>query len=133
MKGDNTIDIQVINPKKAPSPIGAYSQVIISEKLVFISGQIAINPETNQFIDGTVEEQLEQVLKNIETMLYESNSQFENILKVNIYTTDLNKFPVINAIYGKRFNNYYPVRSCVEVSKLPLNAKIEIDVIARIK
>lgn len=97
---------------------------------MFVSGQIAINPETNELIDSDIERQAEQTLKNIKVILEAVNSLLENVIKVTIYLKDMNSFSLVNNVYRKYFKANFPVRTCVEVSKLPKNAKIEIEVIA---
>jgi len=97
---------------------------------LFISGQISINPETNEFIDGDIEIQTEQVLKNIKAILEAGNSSLENVVKVTMYLRDMADFELINKIYSKYFEDSLPARVCIEVSNLPKNAKLEIDAIA---
>jgi len=98
--------------------------------LLFISGQISINPETNEFIDGDIEIQTEQVLRNIKAILEAGSSSLEEVVKVTIYLQDIKDFALVNKIYSKYFLNSLPARVCVEVSKLPKDAKIEIEATA---
>ena len=98
--------------------------------LLFISGQISINPETNKFIDGDIETQTEQVLKNIKAILEAGGSSLGDAVKVTIYLEDMADFALVNKIYSKYFKNSLPARACIEVSNLPRNAKLEIDAIA---
>ena len=98
--------------------------------LLFISGQISINPETNEFIDFDIETQTEQVLKNIKAILEAGGSSLEDAVKVTIYLEDMADFALVNKIYSKYFKNSLPARACIEVSNLPKNAKLEIDDIA---
>jgi 2-iminobutanoate/2-iminopropanoate deaminase len=98
--------------------------------LLFLSGQISINPETNEFIDGDIEKQTEQVLKNIEAILEAGGSSLEDVVKITIYLKDMGDFAFVNKIYSKYFGKSLPARACVEVSNLPKNAKIEIEAIA---
>ena len=109
--------------------IGPYSQAIKSGNLLFLSGQISINPETNEFIDGDIEIQTEQVLKNIKAILEAGGSSLEEVVKVTIYLQNIKDFILVNEIYSKYFENSLPARACVEVSNLPKNAKIEIEAI----
>ena len=99
---------------------------------MFLSGQISINPETNEFIDGDIEIQTEQVLKNIKAILEAGNSSLEDVVKVTIYLQDMKDFALVNKIYSKYFENSLPARACIEVSNLPKNARIEIEAIAMI-
>lgn len=121
---------EIIKTQEAPLAIGPYSQIIRVGNLLFLSGQISINPETNEFIDADIEIQTEQVLKNIKAILEAGGSLLEDAIKVNVYLRDMKDFALVNKIYGKYFENSLPARSCIEVSNLPKNAKIEIDAIA---
>ena len=121
---------EIIKTKKAPLTIGPYSQAIKVGNLLFISGQISINPETNKFIDSNIEKQTEQVLKNIKSILEAANSSLRNVVKVTIYLINMDDFLLVNNIYSKYFGESLPARSCVEVSKLPKDANIEIETIA---
>ena len=121
---------EIIKTEKAPSAIGPYSQAIRVENLLFLSGQISINPKTNEFIDGDIEIQTEQVLKNIKAILEAGSSSLENVVKVTIYLQDIKDFVLVNKIYSKYFEDSLPARATVEVSNLPKNAKLEIDAIA---
>ena len=97
---------------------------------MFLSGQISINPETNEFIDGDIEIQTEQALKNIKAILEAGNSSLENVVKVTIYLQDIKDFASVNKIYSKYFEKSLPARACIEVSNLPKDAKLEIEAIA---
>jgi len=121
---------EIIKTQKAPLAIGPYSQAIRAENLLFLSGQISVNPETNEFIDGDIEIQTEQVLKNIKAILEAGGSSLEDVVKVTIYLQDIKDFALVNKIYSKYFEYNLPARACVEVSNLPKNAKLEIDAIA---
>ena len=121
---------EIITTKKGPLAIGPYSQAIKFGNLLFISGQISINPETNEFIDGEIEIQTEQVLKNIKAILEAGGSSLEDVVKVTVYLQDIKDFVLVNKIYSKYFEYNLPARACIEVSKLPKDAKIEIETIA---
>ena len=97
---------------------------------MFISGQISIRPETNEFMDGDVEAQTEQVLDNIKAILEAVNSSLKDVTKVTIYLQNMEDFALVNKVYSKYFEDSLPARACVEVSNLPKNAKLEIDAIA---
>lgn len=120
----------IIETQKAPSAIGPYSQAIKVGDLLFLSGQISIKPETNEFIDGEVEVQTEQVLENIKAILEAVDSSLEDVVKVTIYLRNMEDFALINKVYSRYFENSLPARVCIEVSNLPKNAKVEIDAIA---
>lgn len=122
---------KIVDTKKAPKALGPYSQAIINNGLVYTSGQIAIDPDTQEFVNGNIGEQTELVLKNLGEILLESGSNLTNTVKVNIYLKCIDDFNVVNKIYSKYFTNT-PSRSTVEVSSLPKGALIEIDCIAYI-
>lgn len=120
---------QAIFTRSAPAPIGPYNQAVSFGGLVFVSGQIGIEPSTGT-LSPDIELQFRQVMENIRNILLASQSSLENVLKVTIYLTDMNDFSLINQIYSEYFKDNFPARETVEVSKLPKNAKIEISVIA---
>ena len=122
-----------IQTKNAPAAIGPYSQGIISGNLIFSSGQIGIDPKTSELVEG-IKEQTYQVFRNIKAILEEAGSDFNNVIKVVVFIKDMNDFPLVNEIYKEHFTESYPpARSTVEVSNLPKNALIEIEVIAVVK
>jgi len=117
--------------KKAPMAIGPYSQAIKSGGFVFCSGQVAIDPETNEFKPGTIIEETTRVIENLKAVLEQANSRLEKTIKVTVYLSNINHFTEMNSVYENYFSNK-PARSTIEVSKLPKGAKIEIDAIAEI-
>tara|TARA_B100000401_G_C52368751_1_gene513867 strand:- start:88 stop:471 length:384 start_codon:yes stop_codon:yes gene_type:complete len=122
-----------IKSNKAPSAIGPYSQAVISNGFVFTSGQIGLNPKTNEFQSRDFEIEAIQVFKNIEGLLKDSGSSIDNLIKMNIFLSDLSNFDKLNEIMCKIFDkDNLPSRSTVEVSALPKGAAIEIDVIAEL-
>lgn len=119
--------------KDAPEPLGPYSQAIkISdfEDLVFISGQIPIDPETGKLVDEDIKKATRQTLENVKSIAKESNASIEDIVKVQIYLKDLDDFDEMNDVYEEYFHDSKPARAAVEVSKIGLDAHIEIDAIA---
>ena len=114
----------------APAPLGPYSQAILKNDTLYISGQIPLNPVTGELSTTSIEESTHQVLKNIEALLKEAGMNFENIVKCSIFLKDLNDFNVVNGIYGSYFNEIPPARETVQVAKLPLDVPIEISCIA---
>lgn len=120
---------EILYSKNAPNPIGPYSQAIKYGDFLFISGQIAINPETNEMVVGNIEDETRQVMENIKAIIIDAKFKMENILKTTIFLTDLNDFEVVNKIYSEYFKGAYPARETVQVSKLPRGAKVEISVI----
>ena len=123
---------EIVKTKKAPLAIGSYSQAVKVGNLLFISGQLSIRPETNEFMDGNVEVQTEQVLNNIKAILEAGDSSLKDVIKTNIYLQNMENFTLVNKVYARYFKDSLPARACVEVSKLPKNAKIEIETIAMI-
>jgi 2-iminobutanoate/2-iminopropanoate deaminase len=114
----------------APDPIGPYSQAILSGNMLFVSGQIPLNPTTGKLQIETIEQATQQVLTNIEALLAEAGMNFEHVVKCSIFLKDLNDFSRVNEIYGSYFNTTPPARETVEVSRLPLDVPIEISCIA---
>lgn len=117
--------------KKAPDAIGPYTQAIKAAGLVFTSGQIAINPLTNEVETTTIEEQTEQVMKNLSAILEESGTSFDKAVKTVCFLADMGDFAAFNEIYGKYFTGK-PARSCVAVKTLPKNVLVEVEVIAEL-
>lgn len=121
-----------IHTNNAPAAIGPYSQAIQAGDFVFVSGQIAINPETGEVVEG-IEKQTEQVLKNLQAILKEAGTDFSKVAKFTIYVADMNHFGTVNEIYGGFLEKPYPARATVEVSRLPKDVLVEMDVIAYLK
>lgn len=119
-----------VSTKNAPAAIGPYSQAIMTDKYLFASGQIPIDPATGNIESDDITAQTEQVMKNISAVLAECGLDFSDVVKTTVFITDLNDFATVNAIYGKYFAAPYPARSCVQVAALPKGAKIEAEVIA---
>ncbi|HOE77195.1 MAG TPA: RidA family protein [Bacilli bacterium] len=124
--------MKVINTPDAPKAIGPYSQAVIANGLLFTSGQIAINPKTNQIEATAIEEQTKQVMENLKALLAASNASFDKVVKTTIFLKDMNTFGTVNEIYGSYFANHKPARSTVEVARLPKDVLIEIELIAKI-
>ncbi len=122
--------MQMIETDKAPKAIGPYSQAVKYENLLFLSGQIAIDPETQELIKGDVKEQTKRIMENIKAILEEAGLTINHIVKTTIYLKNINDFPAVNEVYGSYFSDYKPARSTVEVSNLPKDALVEIEVIA---
>lgn len=114
----------------APAPIGPYSQAILSGNMLFVSGQIPLNPATGTLQTETIEQATQQVLTNIEALLAEAGMNFDHVVKCSIFLKDLNDFSRVNEIYGSYFNTTPPARETVEVARLPLDVPIEISCIA---
>lgn len=121
---------EIIYTDKAPKPIGPYSQAIKIGNLLFLSGQIGIDPKTNELVSGGIEKETRQIFENITNLLKSINADFSNILKVNIYLKNLDDFKKVNEIYQEYFKDNFPARTTIGGLSLPKNALIEIDVIA---
>lgn len=120
---------KIISTDKAPKAIGPYSQAYLCGNTLYCSGQIAINPETNTFIDGGIEEQTNQILQNIKGLLEASGFSFNDVVKTTCFLADMKDFTVFNGLYEKAFISK-PARSCVAAKELPKGALAEIEVIA---
>ncbi len=120
---------KIVSTNKAPQAIGPYSQAYLCGNTLYCSGQIAINPETNEFVGGNIEEQTEQILKNIKGLLEAAGYSFEDVVKTTCFLADMKDFTVFNGIYEKAFISK-PARSCVAAKELPKGALAEIEVIA---
>lgn len=123
----------IIKTEKAPQAIGPYSQAIEAAGLLFISGQIPLVPVTGDIINGGIEEQTEQVLRNIEAILKAKGLGFADVVKTTVFLSDMNDFVKVNGIYAKAFAENPPARSCVQVARLPKDVKVEIETIALCK
>ena len=121
-----------INTANAPAAVGPYSQAIVSNGMVYLSGQIAINPETGNVEATDIKGQTEQIIKNISAILDVSGSSFEKVVKTTCFLADMNDFAEMNSVYAEFFSEPYPARSAVAVKTLPKNALVEIEVVATI-
>lgn len=122
--------MNIIQTDNAPAAVGPYSQAIEANGFVFCSGQLGLDPATGTMVEGGVEAQLKQILRNIEAVLAAAELPVSNIVKTTIFLTDMNDFPTVNTIYETFFGNHKPARSTVQVAKLPKDGLIEIEVIA---
>jgi 2-iminobutanoate/2-iminopropanoate deaminase len=121
---------EIIQTAHAPQAIGPYSQAIKTNGLVFASGQIPIDPETGQFVPGGIEEQTEQVLKNLTAVLEAAGSDLSRVVKTTVFLADMQEFSAMNDVYGRFFKQDPPARATVEAARLPRDAKVEIEAIA---
>ncbi len=125
------MDKKVINTKEAPAPIGPYQQAIMAGNTLYISGQIAIDVETDQLIKGDIQAETHQVMKNLKAILSAADMAFDNVIKSSIFVTDINNFGEVNGIYGKYFSgDNVPARETVQVAALPKGVHVEISMIA---
>ena len=122
---------KAINTNKAPLPVGPYNQAVMVKNTLYISGQVALNPINNELIQGSIDEESHQIMKNIESILKEAGLDFKNVVRSKIYLTDMSNFSKVNEVYGSYFEKgYEPARTTIEVSGLPLGVDVEIDMIA---
>ena len=122
---------KVVQTDKAPKAIGPYSQGIVAGDFLFVSGQAPIDPTTMKLVEGGVEAEAVQVMKNLKNILAASGLDFSNVVKTTVFLTDMNNFALVNDIYRSYFDNEPPARSCVAVVALPMGALVEIEVIAQ--
>lgn len=123
---------KIIKTNNAPSPIGPYNQAIVFENTLYISGQICIDPITNNLINGSIEMETKQVMENLRAILKEAGIGFENVLKTGIFLSDMNLFQSVNEIYASYFISNFPARETVAVLGLPKNVNLEISMIAHL-
>lgn len=124
---------KVISTKKAPAAIGPYSQGVMVNNFLFISGQLPMDPETMEMVTGDIQQQTKQSLENIKAILEEAGLNFNNVIKTTVFIKDMDDFAKINEIYGNYFNENKPARACVEVARLPKDAGVEIEAIAAVE
>jgi len=121
---------QIIKTDKAPAPIGPYNQAVKTGDLLFISGQIPIDPATNELVQGTIQDEAHRVMQNLQAILEEAKLTFEHVVKTTIFLSDMSLFAAVNEIYGSYFTGDYPARETVAVKGLPKGVNVEISVIA---
>lgn len=124
--------MEIVSTKNAPGAIGPYSQAMILNGVVYTSGQVALSPETGEVVGTTIEEQAEQVMKNLGAVLEAAGSSYEKTVKTTCFLADMNDFVAFNEIYGKYFTGK-PARSCVAVKTLPKNVLCEVEAIASVE
>lgn len=120
----------IITTAKAPAPIGPYNQAILTGNMLFISGQICIDPATGELKNKDIQEEAHQVMHNLKAILQEAAMDFTNVVKSTIFITDMHQFGEINQVYGKYFESEFPARETVQVSALPKFVNVEISMIA---
>jgi 2-iminobutanoate/2-iminopropanoate deaminase len=126
----STFTREVVLSPNAPKPIGPYSQAIKANGFLFISGQVAFDPATGNLVAGGIEQQTEQVLKNLSAILTAAGSSWEKVVKTTVYLKNMSEFGQMNEVYGKFCKGAPPARSTVEVARLPKDVAVEIDIIA---
>ena len=128
-KEPNQMTKEIISTENAPQAIGPYSQAVKTGNLIFISGQIPLDPKTGDVVEGSIEDQANQVLENIKSICEAAGHGLEDIVKITIFLTDLGNFAVVNEVMKKYFSEPYPARATIEVSGLPLGVNVEIEAI----
>ena len=121
---------QAISSPNAPKAIGPYSPAVRAGQLLFVSGQVPLDPATGQMVEGGIAEQTRRVLDNIGALLKAADRCFADVVRTTIFLADMNDFGAVNDIYGQYFSEPYPARATVQVARLPKDARVEIDVIA---
>jgi 2-iminobutanoate/2-iminopropanoate deaminase len=122
---------QVLNTEKAPKALGPYSQGIKAGCLIFLSGQLGLDPKTNDFAAGGIVEQTRQSLTNLKHVIESAGSSMENVVKTTVFLKDMNDFQAMNSVYGEFFKSEPPARSTVQVAALPKNGMVEIEAIVK--
>ncbi|HEX4641477.1 MAG TPA: RidA family protein, partial [Chthoniobacterales bacterium] len=120
----------IVHSDRGPKPIGPYSQAVKINGLLYLSGQIPLDPKTNEMITGDIKAQTERVLENIKGILESAGSNLHHVVKTTVFLKDMNEFPSMNEVYAKYFTTAHPARSTVQVARLPKDASVEIEVIA---
>jgi 2-iminobutanoate/2-iminopropanoate deaminase len=121
---------EVIATDRGPKAIGPYSQAIRANGFVFVSGQIPLDPATQQLVAGDIQVQTERVLENLKGIVEAAGSSLDRVVRATVFLADMNEFAAMNEVYGRYFRNQPPARSTVQVSRLPRDVRVEIDVIA---
>ncbi|WP_178412330.1 Rid family detoxifying hydrolase [Peptostreptococcaceae bacterium] len=121
---------EVLHTNNAPAALGPYSQAIKAGNLLFLSGQVPLDPETMTVVEGGIKEQATRSLTNIKNVLAEAGADFSNVVKTTVFIKDMNEFNDLNEVYAEFFGENKPARSCVEVARLPKDVKVEIELIA---
>ena len=121
---------KIINTPNAPAPIGPYSQGVVAGNFLYVSGQIALVPQTGELIIDNIENETHRVMKNIEGVLQAAGYSFSDIVKTSIFLSSMDYFVKVNEVYGSYFKNDFPARETVEVSRLPKSVNVEISVTA---
>lgn len=121
---------KIIKTENAPAPIGPYNQAVLANGTLYVSGNIAINPESGELVMDSIKAETKQVMDNLKAVLKEADMDFSHVVKCSIFISDMNNFTEINEVYGSYFLSNYPARETVEVSCLPKNVNVEISAIA---
>lgn len=120
----------IIHTKNAPTPIGPYSQAILANNTLYLSGQIALNSESGELVVDSIPNETHQIMRNLAAVLNAANMNFSNLVKCSIFLSDMDYFAEVNEVYGTYFENVFPARETIQVSKLPMGVNVEISGIA---
>ena len=121
---------QAVTSPDAPKAIGPYSQAVRAGQLLFVSGQVPLDPATGQIVDGDIAAQTRRVFANLGAVLIAGGRTFADVVRTTVFLADMNDFAAVNAVYGEFFSEPYPARATVQVARLPKDARVEIDAIA---
>jgi len=124
---------EIVVTKKAPSALGPYSQAIKTKDMVFVSGQLAIDPSSGELISGDIREETRQALNNLKQILLAAGSKLDHVVKTTLYISDMDDFGRINEVYTEFFDQDPPARACVQVARLPKDANVEVEAVALFK
>jgi 2-iminobutanoate/2-iminopropanoate deaminase len=122
----------IVKCKRAPGAVGPYSQAVVLDRWVWTSGQVALDPETGKLDGSDAATQADRTLRNLKAILEEAGSGLGQVVRATVYLTSMDDFAAVNAVYARYFQEPYPARACVEVSRLPVGALVEIDAVARL-
>ncbi len=125
--------MRIIETQNAPRAIGPYSQAVVIDSLLYTSGQIPIDPATGDIVHGDIAAQARQALENLKNILEAGGSGMDRVVKTTVFIRDMNDFQTINKVYSEFFSQPFPARSCIEVSRLPKDARIEIEAVALLR
>ena len=126
-------DTRAVHTDGAPAALGPYSQAIVAGGLVYTAGQIPLDPDSGELVEGGVEVQAERVLENLGAILAAAGSSFSKVVKTTVFLSDMDDYAAVNEVYARYFREPYPARSAVEVARLPRGVRLEIEAIARIE
>ncbi len=129
-KGTKMPEKEKIAPSRGPKAVGPYSPAILADGLIFVSGQVAINPDSQEIERGTIQEQVDRIMQNLSLILEAAGSSLDRVVKASVFLADMDDFEAMNQTYGKYFRDPAPARTTIEVSRLPKDVDVEIDVIA---
>ncbi len=122
--------MEVVSTRNAPEAIGPYSQAIVVDDFVYTAGQIPLDPESMEMVDGGITEQTERVLRSLEAVLHAAGSRLARVVKTTVYLADMKDFSAMNEVYAKHFGDHMPARAAVQAAALPKGALVEIDAVA---